>query len=64
VRPLALLPVGFTEPPQSPAALVRSYRTFSPLPGPVAVAGRIRPRRSSRRFVFCGTVPRVAPGCR
>ena len=32
VRALALLPVGFTKPPQSPTALVRSYRTFSPLP--------------------------------
>ncbi len=32
---------------------VRSYRTFSPLP---------RPKR--RRFVFCGTVPGVAPAGR
>jgi len=29
---LALLRVGFTEPPGSPRALVRSYRTVSPLP--------------------------------
>ncbi len=29
---LTLLPVGFTEPPQSPAALVVSYTTVSPLP--------------------------------
>jgi hypothetical protein len=29
---LALLRVGFTEPPQSPAALVVSYTAFSPLP--------------------------------
>ena len=29
---LALLRVGFTEPPRSPSALVRSYRTVSPLP--------------------------------
>ena len=29
---LTLLRVGFTEPPQSPAALVVSYTTFSPLP--------------------------------
>ena len=29
---LALLPVGFAEPPGSPRALVRSYRTVSPLP--------------------------------
>ena len=37
----ALLQVGFTEPPGSPRALVRSYRTVSPLPvsEPVARAG-------------------------
>ena len=29
---LALLPVGFAEPPGSPRTLVRSYRTVSPLP--------------------------------
>src|SRR5581483_2586195 len=29
---LALLRVGFTEPPGSPRALVRSYRTVAPLP--------------------------------
>jgi len=29
---LTLLQVGFTEPPQSPAALVVSYTTLSPLP--------------------------------
>jgi len=29
---LTLLRVGFTEPPQSPAALVVSYTTVSPLP--------------------------------
>jgi hypothetical protein len=29
---LTLLRVGFTEPPQSPAALVVSYTAFSPLP--------------------------------
>ena len=29
---LALLRVGFTEPPRSPSMLVRSYRTLSPLP--------------------------------
>ena len=37
---LTLLRVGFTEPPQSPAALVVSYTTVSPLPrdtGPGAV---------------------------
>src|SRR2546423_6849802 len=31
---LALLRVGFAEPPGSPRALVRSYRTVSPLPVP------------------------------
>src|SRR5262245_13627755 len=31
---LALLLAGFTKLLQSPGALVRSYRTFSPLPGP------------------------------
>jgi len=53
VRPLALLPVGFTEPRQSPDALVRFYRTVSPLP----------PRAGGRRFVFCGTIPQVTLGC-
>src|SRR6266566_2649281 len=50
---LTLLRVGFTEPPQSPAALVVSYTTVSPLP-------RLTPGRS----IFCGTVPRVTPGRR
>ncbi len=41
---LALLPVGLAEPPGSPRALVRSYRTVSPLPvhrirGPGAIGG-------------------------
>src|SRR3954453_13640844 len=41
---LALLRVGFTEPPGSPRALVRSYRTVAPLPvrhprGGVAIGG-------------------------
>jgi hypothetical protein len=41
---LALLRVGFTEPPGSPRALVRSYRTVAPLPvrhprGRVAIGG-------------------------
>jgi len=49
---LTLLRVGFTEPPQSPAVLVVSYTTVSPLP------------RNAGRFVFCGTVPRVTPGRR
>src|SRR5690348_17148587 len=50
---LTLLRVGFTKPPQSPAALVVSYTTVSPLP-PLARG----------RSVFCGTVPRVTPGRR
>ena len=37
---LAFLQVGFTEPPPSPEALVRSYRTVSPLPpGALARSG-------------------------
>lgn len=36
--------------------LVRSYRTFSPLPA----AGKRSPLL--RRFRFCGTFPRVSPG--
>jgi hypothetical protein len=51
---LTLLQVGFTEPPQSPAALVVSYTTVSPLP----------PGHGRGRSAFCGTVPRVAPGRR
>jgi len=54
---LALLLVGFTEPPRSPGVLVVSYTTVSPLPA-------LRRGRSRWRSVFCGTVPRVAPGGR
>src|SRR3954469_10503484 len=36
----ALLRVGFTEPPGSPRALVRSCRTVSPLPVPSRRTGR------------------------
>jgi hypothetical protein len=53
---LALLRVGFAEPPESPRALVVSYTAVSPLP-----AGS---RSHDRRFAFCGTVPRVTPGGR
>jgi len=57
---VALLPVGFAEPPGSPRVLVRSYRTVSPLP----VRGRSGDRSRHRRFVLCGTFLRVAPtGC-
>jgi hypothetical protein len=52
---LTLLRVGFTEPSRSPGMLVGSYPTVSPLPT------RPWPRRRSD---FCGTVPRVTPGCR
>ncbi len=38
VRPSTLLRAGFTEPPRSPGALVRSYRTVSPLPARCAPA--------------------------
>ncbi len=37
---LSLLQVGFTEPPQSPGALVVSYTTVSPLPRAPADRGR------------------------
>jgi len=53
---LTLLQVGFTEPPGSPRALVRSYRTVAPLPVPG--------EPGHRRSVLCGTFLRVAPtGC-
>ena len=51
-----LLPVGFTLPPVTGGA-VRSYRTVSPLPRPGCNA-------RAGRFVFCGTVPGVAPAGR
>ncbi len=47
-----LLPVGFTVPLPLPERAVRSYRTVSPLPA------------MSRRSVFCGTFPGVAPAGR
>jgi hypothetical protein len=56
---LTLLRVGFTKPPQSPAALVVSYTTVSPLP-----RRALPPGRRVGRFAFCGTVPRVTPGRR
>jgi hypothetical protein len=49
---LTLLRVGFTEPLRSPGTLVVSYTAVSPLP-----------TLARRRSGFCGTVPRVAPGC-
>jgi len=51
---LALLLVGFAEPGRSPAPLVVSYTTVSPLPVP----------EGHRRSALCGTVRRVSPpGC-
>jgi hypothetical protein len=44
---LTLLRVGFTEPPQSPAALVVSYTTVSPLP-----RGAGMPRRGAVCFLW------------
>ena len=49
---LVLLQVGFTLPRHVTTRAVRSYRTFSPLPGAVADA---------RRYIFCGTFRRLAP---
>ena len=48
---LALLPVGFAEPLRSPATLVVSYTTVSPLPVP----------EGHRRSALCCTVRRVSP---
>ena len=50
---LTLLQAGFTEPRRSPAVLVVSCTTVSPLP---------RQPEPTWRSVFCGTFPRVAPG--
>jgi hypothetical protein len=49
---LTLLQVGFTEPPQSPAALVVSYTTVSPLP----------PGRSPAAVCFLWHYPAGHPG--
>ena len=54
---LVFLQVGFADPPPSPGAMVRSYRTVSPLPW----TGRTRP---SRRSTLCCTFPGLAVGCR
>ena len=50
---LTLLQVGFTKPLRSPGTLVVSYTAVSPFPA-----------LACRRSGLCGTVPRVAPGCR
>src|SRR5215470_6296468 len=49
---LTLLRVGFTEPPQSPTALVVSYTTVSPLPW----------RRDARAVCFLWHCPAGHPG--
>ena len=60
---LALLPVGFTEPPGSPRALVRSYRTVSPLPvrpanpAPSAVCSLLHCPAGHPDWVLPSTVP-------
>jgi hypothetical protein len=43
---------------------VRSYRTVSPLPVRYRSEGTFLGPRSRGRFVFCGTVPGVAPAGR
>ena len=54
---LSLAPGGVCPASSVTRTAVRSYRTFSPLPrGPLA--------RTTRRFVFCGTVPTLASGGR
>ncbi len=50
---LVLLPVGFTEPPRSPAALVSSYLTVSPLPAP--------PPRVAAGGLFSVALSRTSP---
>src|SRR5690606_14673331 len=58
---LALLRTGFTWPPTSPPAPVRSYRTLSPLPVPPDIASQ----RRRRPLAVCSLLhlPRVAaPG--
>ena len=48
---LVLLRVGFAEPPASPPALVRSYRTVSPLPAAPCCSARGGSRRGTRPAV-------------
>ncbi len=62
---LTLLRVGFTKPPWSPTALVRSYRTVSPLPdplaGPSAVCSLLHCPSRRRASHFASTLPCGAP---
>ena len=60
---LVLLRVGFTEPPRSPATLVRSYRTLSPLPVllPSAVFSLWHCPARHRDSPFASTLPCGAP---
>jgi hypothetical protein len=64
VRCSTLLRAGFAEPARSPGSLVVSCTTVSPLParGLDGLDKLDRRGRTSRRFVFCGTVPRITPG--
>jgi len=52
---LALLRVGFTEPPRSPGVLVGSYPTVSPLPAR-------RPKPADRAVCFLWHYPAGRPG--
>jgi hypothetical protein len=55
---LTLLRTGFAEPRRSPAALVGSYPTVSPLPAPPAEPGIRSAHVCGRwRSVLCGTFP-------
>src|ERR1043165_9867159 len=61
---LALLRVGFAEPPGSPRALVRSYRTVSPLPvacSPSAVCFLWHFPRGPPDWPLASTLPYGAP---
>ena len=58
------LPVRFTKPTRSPAPLVRSYRTVSPLPGRPGPPPRERRSVMSWRSVLCCTGSGLAAGGR
>src|SRR5207253_2439425 len=62
---LALLRVGFAEPPGSPRALVRSYRTVSPLPvgpePPSAVCSLLHFPAGHPDWPLASTLPCGAP---
>ncbi len=62
---MALLQVGFTKPLQSPATLVRSYRTVSALPvtiaSPSAVYSLLHCPSGRPNLVFTSTLPYGVP---